>query len=323
MKAQHNILHISWYDFIIRDSIRQQTKLVDLPLVIADHRRVILGHIVYLRGEAPAYTMLQHAINITKGSHPAASWKHQPGWPLKTWLQQVIADQDSDTAWIGTCTCSHVQWIRPRRRPHCIRRVPSAPRKGHSTTSLFRPMSIVATVAHLSYCWALVFLSGRQCIGAHALCMQHNPTAAALSTSFLLNHAPQQPDLNALTTRFRESYSSISMSRESKRLKKSRSNWLNSINALIQQLSEKMRFSCFPVLPGSAEPHVIWGGIVKCFMIAYFMGNISAKKYRTVFMYVKVIAKQRWDVFETQCRIKFMNELQLNENYNFVIWNWK
>jgi len=54
-------------------------------------------------------------------------------------------------------------------------------------------------------------------------------------------------------------------------------------------------------------------------MIAYFMGNISAKKYRTVFMYVKVIAKQRWDVFETQCRIKFMNELQLNENYNFVI----
>ena len=32
-----------------------------------------------------------------------------------------------------------------------IRRVPSAPRKGHSTPS-FRPMSIVATVAHLSYC---------------------------------------------------------------------------------------------------------------------------------------------------------------------------
>jgi len=40
-------------------------------------------------------------------------------------------------------------------RPHCIRRVPSAPRKGHSTPS-FRPMSTVATVAHLSYCWVLV-----------------------------------------------------------------------------------------------------------------------------------------------------------------------
>ena len=38
-----------------------------------------------------------------------------------------------------------------RPRPHCIRRVPSAPPKGHSTPS-FRPMSIVVTVAHLSYC---------------------------------------------------------------------------------------------------------------------------------------------------------------------------
>jgi len=33
-------------------------------------------------------------------------------------------------------------------------------------------------------------LSGRQRIGAQALCMQQSPTAAALSTSFLLNHVP-------------------------------------------------------------------------------------------------------------------------------------
>jgi len=38
-----------------------------------------------------------------------------------------------------------------------------------------------------------IFLSGRQRVGAHALCIQHSPTAVALSTSFLLNHAPQQP----------------------------------------------------------------------------------------------------------------------------------
>jgi len=36
----------------------------------------------------------------------------------------------------------------------------------------------------------IFFLSGRQRIGAHALCMQHSPTAAALSTSFFLNNAP-------------------------------------------------------------------------------------------------------------------------------------
>ena len=59
----------------------------------------------------------------------------------------------------------------------------------------------------------------------------------------------------------------------------------------------KMWFSCFPVLPGSAETQVIWGGIVKRFLVAYFMGNISAKKYQNPFMCIKVIASQRWDVF--------------------------
>ena len=47
--------------------------------------------------------------------------------------------------------------LGPRPRPQCIRRCPSCPRKGHSMQPpCFRPMSIVATVAHLSYCWALV-----------------------------------------------------------------------------------------------------------------------------------------------------------------------
>jgi len=39
-----------------------------------------------------------------------------------------------------------------------------------------------------------IILSGRQCIGAHTLCVQHSPTAAALSTSFLLNHVPNNPN---------------------------------------------------------------------------------------------------------------------------------
>jgi len=45
-----------------------------------------------------------------------------------------------------------------------------------------------------------------------------SPTSAALSTSFILNHAPNSPELNALITRFKESYSSVSMSRESKKM---------------------------------------------------------------------------------------------------------
>ena len=58
-----------------------------------------------------------------------------------------------------------------------------------------------------------------------------------------------------------------------------------------------MWFSCFPVLPGSAEAQVTWGGIGKRLSIAYFIGNISAQKYQNAFTYVKVIANQRWDVF--------------------------
>jgi len=53
--------------------------------------------------------------------------------------------------------------------------------------------------------------------------------------------------------------------------------WLNSGNELMQHLSEKMRFSCFPVLPGSAKAQVIWGGTVKRLLSAYFICNISAK----------------------------------------------
>jgi len=59
----------------------------------------------------------------------------------------------------------------------------------------------------------------------------------------------------------------------------------------------KMWFSCFAVLPGSAEAQVIWGGIVKRVLIAYFIGNISTKNYQNPFMHVKVIASIRWDVF--------------------------
>jgi len=61
------------------------------------------------------------------------------------------------------------------------------------------------------------------------------------------------------------------------------------------QLSE-LWFSCFCVLPGSAEAQVIWGGTVNL-LISYFIGNISAKKYQNPFMCVKVIASQRGTFF--------------------------
>jgi len=69
-----------------------------------------------------------------------------------------------------------------------------------------------------------------------------------------LNHAPNSPELNALLQNLGNHRASC---RESKRLKKSRSNWLNSGNALIQHLSEKCNFRLSLLMPGSAEAQVI------------------------------------------------------------------
>jgi len=59
----------------------------------------------------------------------------------------------------------------------------------------------------------------------------------------------------------------------------------------------KMWYSCFPVLPGSAEAQDIGGNVLRHLLNAYFIGNISIKNYQNPFMWVKVIASLRWDVF--------------------------
>jgi len=76
-----------------------------------------------------------------------------------------------------------------------------------------------------------------------------------------------------------------------------------------------MWFSCFPVLTGSAEAQLIWGGIVKHLLTAYFISNTSAKKYQNQFMCVKDIASERWDVFfETRCTIITISGIFLTLN---------
>ena len=134
----------------------------------------------------------------------------------------------------------------------------------------------------------------RQCTGA--LCVQHSLTAAALSTSFPINHAPNTPyswthwwqDLGSHTAAWIWVVS--------------RKGWRNQAAGWIQamhwySIEGKMQFSRFSVLPGSAETQVNWCGVVKRLLIAYFIGNISAKKYQNPFTCVRVIASQRWDIF--------------------------
>jgi len=53
--------------------------------------------------------------------------------------------------------------------------------------------------------------------------------------------------------------------------------------------------SGFPILQGIAEALDRWGS--KHHMISYFLSNTSAKNFRNLIVYVKIIASQRWDVF--------------------------
>jgi len=59
----------------------------------------------------------------------------------------------------------------------------------------------------------------------------------------------------------------------------------------------KDTISGFPVSPGSAEAIVRCGGKIRYVLTAYFLGNIFAKNCCNRTVYVKIIARQRWDVF--------------------------
>jgi len=80
----------------------------------------------------------------------------------------------------------------------------------------------------------------------------------------------------------------------------------------MQHFSQKDPISKFRVCPGGTEALFKWGGKIKHLLIAYFLGNISAKNYQNWFTYVKVIATRTSDIFfwdkvynlRESCRIK-------------------
>jgi len=139
----------------------------------------------------------------------------------------------------------------------------------------------------------IFFLSGRQCIGAHALChlcVQHSPTAVALLTSFLPSHAsPTAPSWTHWVQDLGNHTAALVWVVSQKDWRNQQ--WLvvgfsQCTNTAFEQ---SMQFSRLPVLPGSAEAQVIWGGKVKHRLIAaYFVGNISAKKYHIPFSVSKL-----------------------------------
>ena len=64
----------------------------------------------------------------------------------------------------------------------------------------------------------------------------------------------------------------------------------------------KCDFHVFHVLPGSAEAQVIWGGIVKRLLIAYFISNISAKNMsKSIHVRQSYSEPKVGRFFETRC----------------------
>ena len=106
---------VVWLRHVTNDSVRSQTKLTDLPLIIADRRHSLLGHVCRLPPDVPAHNILQHCVNLSQGRCPAPDWKHPPGRPRKTWIQQVEEDHGCtiDSLWSSAQDSSLWRSLRP------------------------------------------------------------------------------------------------------------------------------------------------------------------------------------------------------------------
>jgi len=84
---------------------------------------------------------------------------------------------DQDAIWYGG---------RPRPRRHCVRWGPSSPtERGTATASHFSALVYCGqTVAHLSYCWALVDIPN--IVEHRSVIRVHNPTALSNTTSVVV-----------------------------------------------------------------------------------------------------------------------------------------
>ena len=74
MTSQRRLLGIKWFNHVKNTADSEKTGLKDLPLVIADRRYSLFGHICRLSPEVPAHRALQTALML-----PVASLLHQIG----------------------------------------------------------------------------------------------------------------------------------------------------------------------------------------------------------------------------------------------------
>ena len=83
MRCQRRILGVRWYDFVTNETIRQQTGLLPLSLIMRKRRLALFGHTVRSPASTDNHMALRSAI------FPPTSWIRSPGRPRTTWVLTV------------------------------------------------------------------------------------------------------------------------------------------------------------------------------------------------------------------------------------------
>jgi hypothetical protein len=115
MMAQRRILGIRWSDHVTNISIQKSTGLTNLPIIIADRRHALFGHICRLSPEAPPHRALLLCMKVLSGDRPAPDWRRPRGRPRRMWLHQVEEDYGSpvSAAYVAAQDRSSWRSLRP------------------------------------------------------------------------------------------------------------------------------------------------------------------------------------------------------------------
>ena len=65
---------------------------MNLPLMLADRRHALYGHVCRLSPEIPAHRALLLSINVLNGDRAGPEWKRPRGRPRRMWLHQIEED---------------------------------------------------------------------------------------------------------------------------------------------------------------------------------------------------------------------------------------
>jgi Reverse transcriptase (RNA-dependent DNA polymerase) len=115
MMSQRRILGIRWFDHVTNISIQEVTGLTNLPLIIADRRHALFGHVCRLPPEAPAHRALQLCINVLGGDRPTPEWSRPRGRPRRMWIHQMEEDFGGpvSAAYVAAQDLSNWRSLRP------------------------------------------------------------------------------------------------------------------------------------------------------------------------------------------------------------------